>query len=85
MLQDRQIERMVLKVERLEQIYSAYLVKKTIHPKVLMEKNGKVTEIKRDKNGARNLSAPHSVSCAKALQRMKSIMSMPKVAPRSIL
>ena len=47
MLQDRQIERMVLKVERLEQIYSAYLVKKTIHPKVLMEKNGKVTEIKK--------------------------------------
>ena len=47
MLQDRQIERMVLKVERLEQIYSAFLVKKTIHPKVLMEKNGKVTEIKK--------------------------------------
>ena len=47
MLQDRQIERMVLKVERLEQIYSAYLVKKTIHPKVLMEKNGKYAALFR--------------------------------------
>lgn len=47
MLQDRQVERMVLKVARLEQIYSAFLVKKTIKPKVMMEKNGNVSEIKK--------------------------------------
>ncbi|MBE6925638.1 MAG: alpha-mannosidase [Ruminococcaceae bacterium] len=47
MLQDRQIDRMVQKVARLEQIYSAFLIKKTIKPKVMMEKNGKVSEIKK--------------------------------------
>ena len=50
MLQDRQVERMVLKVARLEQIYSAFLVKKTIKPKVMMEKNGNVSEIKKGQN-----------------------------------
>lgn len=45
MLQDRQIDRMVLKVARLEQIYSEFIIKKTIKPKVTVEKNGKVSEI----------------------------------------
>ena len=47
MLQNGQIDRMVVKVTRLEQIYSAFLIKKTIKPVVMMGKNGKVTPIKK--------------------------------------
>ena len=47
MLQDRQIDRMVLKVSRLEGMYSELLVQNVIEPKIRMVKNGKETEVKK--------------------------------------
>ena len=41
MLQDRQIDRMVLKVQRLETSYEKFLIKETVYPRVYLEKNGK--------------------------------------------
>ena len=47
MLQDRQIDRMVLKVSRLEQLYGELSVKRIITPTVYIEKDGASVEIKR--------------------------------------
>ena len=41
MLQDRQIDRMVLKIQRLENSLEKFLVKDVIHPSVKLHKNGK--------------------------------------------
>ena len=41
MLQDRQVERTVLKVARLADMYSQFVVKAVIEPKVTINKNGK--------------------------------------------
>ena len=41
MLQDRQIDRMVLKIQRLENSLEKFLVKEVIHPSVKLLKNGK--------------------------------------------
>ncbi len=45
MLQDRQIDRMVSKVNRLIETYQGYLVKEKITPAVAIEKNGRSTPI----------------------------------------
>lgn len=47
MLQDRQVERMVLKVARLEQMYSEFLIKKVVYPRVFIEKAGRKIEVSR--------------------------------------
>lgn len=47
MLQDRQIDRLVLKVARLEQMYSEFLIKKVVYPRVFIEKAGKKIEVSR--------------------------------------
>lgn len=47
MLQDRQIDRMVLKVARLEQMYAQFLVKKVIEPEVFIHKNGRDIPVSR--------------------------------------
>ena len=47
MLQDRQIDRLVLKVARLEQMYSEFLIKKVVYPSVFIEKAGKKIEVSR--------------------------------------
>ena len=46
MLQDRQIDRMVSKVARLEQMYASFIVKKVIEPIVTIRKNGKDVVVK---------------------------------------
>lgn len=45
MLQDKQIDRMVLKVARLEQMYSNFLVKKVVEPRITTVKNGREFEV----------------------------------------
>ena len=47
LLQDKQIDRMVLKVRRLEQMYADFLVKEVLHPAVTVCKNGKDVEVKK--------------------------------------
>ncbi len=47
MLQDRQIDRMVSKVARLEEMYSSFLVKEVIEPSVTLHKDGKVIPVKK--------------------------------------
>ena len=47
MLQDRQIDRMVLKVARLEQMYQGLLVTRVVEPKIYMNKNGNEVEVSR--------------------------------------
>ena len=47
MLQDRQVERTVLKVARLADMYSQFIVKATIEPKVTVNKNGQEIQIAR--------------------------------------
>ncbi|MBO5715025.1 MAG: alpha-mannosidase [Clostridia bacterium] len=47
LLQDKQIDRMVLKVRRLEQMYADFLVKETLHPTVTVNKVGKEFEVKK--------------------------------------
>lgn len=47
MLQDRQIERMVLKVQRLEQLYAEMLVKDVVYPEVLLAKGDKRISVTR--------------------------------------
>ncbi|MBR4836789.1 MAG: hypothetical protein IKU99_07260, partial [Clostridia bacterium] len=44
MLQDKQIDRLVLKVQRLETTFAEFLVKKVISPKVTVTKQGKEVE-----------------------------------------
>ena len=46
MLQDRQIDRMVLKVSRLKEMYSKFVIKKVIEPRVTVSKNGKDVEVR---------------------------------------
>ena len=45
MLQDRQVERMVQKVARLEQMYGEFLIKAVLEPKVTTLKNGKEIQV----------------------------------------
>lgn len=45
MLQDRQVERTVLKVARLADMYSQFVVKAVIEPKVTVNKNGKEVQV----------------------------------------
>ena len=45
MLQDRQVDRMVLKVARLEAMYSEFMVKDVIYPRVYIERRGKRAEV----------------------------------------
>ena len=40
MLQDRQIDRMILKMQRLQTMYEGHLIRQVIHPEVTVEKNG---------------------------------------------
>lgn len=47
MLQDKQIDRLVLKVQRLENTFAEFLVKKVISPKVTLTKHGKEVEAYR--------------------------------------
>lgn len=47
MLQDRQVDRMVLKVARLEAMYSEFMVKDVIYPRVFIERRGKRAEVSR--------------------------------------
>ena len=47
LLQDKQIDRMVLKVRRLEQMYVDFLVNEVLHPVVTVNKNGKDVEVKK--------------------------------------
>ena len=47
MLQDRQVERTVLKVSRLADMYSQFVVKAVIEPKVTINKNGKAIQIEK--------------------------------------
>lgn len=47
MLQDRQVERMVQKVARLEQMYAGFLVKSIIEPKVKTVKNGREIDVSK--------------------------------------
>ena len=47
LLQDKQIDRMVLKVRRLEQMYADFLIKETLIPRVTVSKNGKDIEVKK--------------------------------------
>ena len=45
MLQDRQVERMVQKVARLEQMYGSFLIKQIVEPKVTTIHNGKKIQV----------------------------------------
>ena len=45
MLQDKQIERMVQKVARLEQMYAEFLIKEIVQPRVTTIQNGKEIEV----------------------------------------
>ena len=45
MLQDRQIDRMILKMQRLQSMYEGHLVTEEIDPAVMMTKNGIVTPV----------------------------------------
>ena len=45
MLQDRQIDRLVSKVQRLADMYGSHLIKEKITPPVTMERDGKSTPI----------------------------------------
>ena len=40
MLQDRQIDRMILKMQRLQAMYESRLVSHVIYPEVILEKGG---------------------------------------------
>ena len=41
MLQDKQVERMVQKVARLEQMYAGFLIKEVVQPRITTIQNGK--------------------------------------------
>ena len=45
MLQDRQIDRMILKMQRLRSVYENSLVCEVITPEVVMEKNGATSSV----------------------------------------
>lgn len=47
MLQDRQVERMVQKVARLEQMYGGFLIKQIVEPKVTTIHNGKKIQVQK--------------------------------------
>lgn len=47
MLQDKQVERMVQKVARLEQMYAGFLIKEVVQPRITTIQNGKEIEVSR--------------------------------------
>lgn len=47
MLQDRQIDRMVLKVQRLKEVYQPFLIERTVTPVVSLVKDGKSCVVKK--------------------------------------
>ena len=71
MLQDRQIDRMVLKVARLEQMYSGLLVEKIIEPLVTVHKNGKDVRVNRGYKWGKDFAVENFSFVAEGLEEGK--------------
>lgn len=68
MLQDRQIDRMVMKVSRLEQMYSQFLLRRVISPRVFITRNGVEREMVRGACWGRDFSCETFSFIAQNLQ-----------------
>ena len=68
LLQDKQIDRMVLKVRRLEQMYADVLVKETLSPTVTVSKNGKDIEVKKGYRWGKDFACENFSFIAKDLK-----------------